>query len=77
MEEPRCPGQDQRQWKFEDICYVPCSSCGAEIEIWKDEPFRLCPTCGTETPNPRLKGDCATWCKHADKCLAARHIKKS
>lgn len=66
---PRCPGQDQRYWKPEDICESLCPFCGAEIEFWKDEPLLCCAQCGKEVRNPRLDPGCAEWCPMADKCL--------
>ncbi len=49
---PRCPGQDQGYWKPEDIFDEPCPFCGTEIEIWKDEPMRLCPDCKKKSVIP-------------------------
>lgn len=66
---PRCPGQDMRYWKPEDIFEVACFNCGAAIEFWKDEPFRICKACGREVRNPRIDLGCAKWCKYADECL--------
>lgn len=72
MSTPRCPGQDMSSWKPEDIFFVKCPHCGAEIEFWKDEPVRPCPSCRREVPNPKLDPGCAKWCKHADECLPPR-----
>jgi hypothetical protein len=66
---PRCPGQDQRYWTAEDIFDVKCPSCGNDIEFWKDEPMRICPSCQKEVRNPRIDLGCAKWCKHAEECL--------
>jgi hypothetical protein len=66
---PRCPGQDQRYWKPQDIFDCPCPSCGYEIEFWKDEPMRACPGCSAEIMNPRMDFGCAEWCKNSKKCL--------
>ncbi len=65
----RCPGQDLRYWKPEDIFDVPCPFCGIEIEFWKDEPIRHCPECKKEVRNPKIDSGCAEWCKYADDCL--------
>jgi hypothetical protein len=67
----RCPGQDQRFWRPEDIHFVPCPSCHTEIEFWKDEPFRFCPACRREIRNPHVDFGCAKWCKQAHECLGA------
>ena len=66
---PRCPGQDMRFWKPEDIFTLKCPHCGNEVEFWKDEPFLICRKCGNEIRNPRIDLGCAKWCKFADQCL--------
>jgi len=71
MTQPRCPGQDMRFWKPEDIFDVPCPWCGEEIEFWRDEPVRTCPSCGEAVPNPRIDLGCAEWCLQAKRCLSA------
>jgi hypothetical protein len=72
MSDNRCPGQDMRNWTPEDICYQECSYCHEEIEFWKDEPVRACPSCGKEALNPRQAQGCADWCKHTRECPGAR-----
>ncbi len=69
MSEPRCPGQDQRYWKPEDIFNVNCPFCAAQIEFWKDEPVRRCPGCKRDVRNPKLDAGCAARCKHSNECL--------
>ncbi len=71
MAERRCPGQDMRYWKPEDIFTVHCPHCQAEIEFWKDEPFRLCLSCQVEVRNPKQDFGCAQWCRQAQECLGA------
>lgn len=66
---PKCPGQDQRYWRPEDIFDVGCPYCGRVIEFWKDEPFRICRDCRREVRNPRIDLGCAEWCAEADACL--------
>jgi hypothetical protein len=66
---PRCPGQDTRFWKPEDIFTLKCQYCENEIEFFKDEPFLNCRKCGNEVKNPRIDLGCAKWCKFADQCL--------
>lgn len=68
MTKEHCPGQDQRYWKPEDIASTRCPVCGLDVEIWKDEPARACPSCGTGIRNPRLDPGCAKWCPHAGEC---------
>jgi HD superfamily phosphodiesterase len=65
----RCPGQDQRFWKPEDIFETNCPACGAAIEFWKDEPKLKCPECKELVVNSRLDLGCAEWCKYAKECI--------
>ena len=58
-----------RYWKPEDIFTVDCPHCHGEIEFWKDEPFRFCPSCRKEVRNPKQDLACAKWCKYARECL--------
>ena len=66
---PKCPGQDQRYWKPDDIFEINCLECGTLIEFWKDEPTRKCPKCKKLTTNPKLDLSCAEWCKYGKECL--------
>ncbi len=68
MPDAHCPGQDLRTWKPEDICDVPCPTCGNLVEIWKDEPVRTCPKCHQPVPHPRLNRGCLQWCVRAKDC---------
>jgi hypothetical protein len=65
----RCPGQDQRFWKPDDIFDIECPQCGDTIEFWKDEPKLKCPHCKAVVTNPRLDMGCAKWCQYASQCL--------
>jgi hypothetical protein len=65
---PRCPGQDLRYWTPDDIFDVKCSNCGQVVELWKDEPLRICPGCSREIHNPRIDPGCAKWCLYAKEC---------
>jgi len=65
----RCPGQDRRFWKPEDIIDVDCASCGRELEFFKAEPLRRCPGCGDRVSNPSVSLGCARWCRYARECL--------
>jgi len=77
MSYTRCPGQDTRFWRPEDIFTVPCATCKAPLEFFKDESSRRCPRCGERTQNPRLSFGCAQWCEHAEECLGFVKPKKS
>ncbi len=67
----RCPGQDQRFWKPEDIFEVKCPGCERPIEFFKDEPKLKCRNCGQVVVNPKIDLGCAEWCHYAEHCLAA------
>ena len=66
---PRCPGQDQRFWKPEDIFEVKCPGCGQKVEFFKDEPKLKCRKCGQSVANPKIDLGCAQWCQYAEQCL--------
>jgi len=65
----KCPGQDTRYWKPDDIFDCRCTSCGATLEFFKDESARRCPSCGFRMKNPRLDLGCAEWCPYGPQCL--------
>jgi hypothetical protein len=65
----RCPGQDMRNWKPDDIFEVLCPFCQESMEFWKDEPVLTCPACNKEVRNPHMDIGCAKWCKYADICM--------
>jgi hypothetical protein len=70
----KCPGQDPRQKKMEDIvCNLPCPQCGSDVEIFYDEKNRICPECSarvSKTDAQLLKDfGCADWCEAAEKCI--------
>lgn len=67
----RCPGQDTRFWKPEDIFEAPCFHCGKPLEFWKDEPKRICTHCGKPSRNPKIDLGCAAWCQYARECTGA------
>lgn len=69
MTRPRCPGQDTRFWKPEDVFELSCPHCGGGLEFFKDEPSLPCPACGKEVRNPKIDLGCAKWCKFAEDCL--------
>ena len=68
----RCPGQDQRFWKPQDIFEVGCTNCGKPMEFFKDEPQLKCRHCGHAIVNPKIDLGCAEWCQYAEKCLGAK-----
>ena len=66
----KCPGQDQRFWKPEDIFEVSCPGCDKPVEFFKDEPKLKCRNCGQVVVNPKIDLGCAEWCQYAEQCLA-------
>jgi HD superfamily phosphodiesterase len=71
----RCPGQDQRFWKPEDIFEVQCPGCGGTVEFFKDEPKLKCRKCKQMVINPKIDLGCAEWCQYAEQCLGVSIVK--
>lgn len=44
MDKPRCPGQELRSWKPEDICYVNCPHCETDPLINPIVSLVICPS---------------------------------
>lgn len=65
----KCPGQDTRFWKQEDIFEIPCPKCGHTVEFFKDDTARNCSACGHRFINPNLDFGCAAYCEYAQQCL--------
>lgn len=65
----RCPGQDQRFWKPDDIFEIPCPQCGKSVEFFKDERKLKCRDCGQMVVNLKIDLGCARWCQYAEQCL--------
>lgn len=64
----KCPGQDQRFWRPEDIFEVKCPGCGENVEFFKDEPKVKCRNCNKDVENPKIDSGCAKWCQYAQEC---------
>ncbi len=69
MQTPRCPGQDIRYWKPEDIYEDKCPGCGNTLEFWKTDVRVRCEKCRRIVSNPRFDMGCAEWCSYAEQCL--------
>jgi len=65
----KCPGQDTRYWKPEDIFEVKCPRCGNEVEFFKDDTTRTCKKCGNRFLNPSMDFGCASYCQYAEQCI--------
>ena len=61
----KCPGQDKRNIKAEEII---CSDCGHKVEIFSDEVKIKCQKCHNLVCRDRLP-TCVDWCKFAKDCL--------
>ena len=68
-----CPGRDLRSWTPDDVFDVTCRTCGTQVEFFKDDKRRRCPSCGTWMLNPKRARSCADWCASADKCSLFRN----
>lgn len=69
MQAAKCPGQDRRNWKPEDIFDHKCPHCGTNVEFWKTDARVKCPSCGNYIINPRFNLGCALWCAYAEQCV--------
>jgi len=67
----KCPGQDTRFWKPNDVYTVGCPKCGKPVEFFKDDIRRRCKKCAHMFINPKLNLGCARWCQYADQCVGA------
>ncbi len=65
----QCPGQDGRNWSPEDVSEKSCPACNYQIEFFKFDLMRSCPSCGQDVINPRFNLECAEWCEHAANCI--------
>lgn len=65
----KCPGQDSRFWKPGAIYEVECPECGKQVEFFKDDTSRKCPSCGHRFVNPKMDFGCAAYCPFAEQCL--------
>jgi DNA-directed RNA polymerase subunit RPC12/RpoP len=65
----KCPGMNPSFWKPKDVVEGKCSSCGSEMEFWKDDIKRACSKCGKVIFNPNLGNLCLTYCDKAVECL--------
>jgi hypothetical protein len=68
----KCPGQDTRHWKKEDIFEVRCPVCFTSVEFFKDDVRRRCKKC----INPKLDLGCLEWCDYAEECVGNGYMKK-
>jgi len=73
----KCPGQDRRFWKPEDIFEMECTGCGHTIEFFKDEPQLKCRKCGQMVANPKINLGCAEWCQYGEQCLGISSTKRA
>ncbi len=68
----RCPGQDSRKVKAENII---CPDCGSLAEIFTDEIKVTCPGCKHSIARSKLPS-CLDWCKAAGACLGEEKYKQ-
>jgi hypothetical protein len=65
----KCPGQDMKYWKDDAIFDVACPKCGSNVEFYKDDTSRKCPSCSHRFVNPKMDFGCASYCQFAEQCL--------
>ncbi|MEM2914913.1 MAG: hypothetical protein QXH91_05905 [Candidatus Bathyarchaeia archaeon] len=51
MSSEKCPGRNTIMWGADAVLEINCPNCGATLEFFKDEVFRMC-KCGTKVENP-------------------------
>jgi len=68
----KCPGQDDRNVKPENIT---CAQCGYVTEIFSDEIKVKCPKCRNLICRQRLPS-CVDWCKAARECIGEERWKQ-
>ena len=73
----RCPGQDQRFWKPEEIFEANCPNCSNKVEFFKDETKLKCSKCSSLVNNPKIDLGCAQWCQHGRQCSEINDVKES
>ncbi|MBC8373175.1 MAG: hypothetical protein ISS69_16030 [Phycisphaerae bacterium] len=61
----KCPGSSSS--KPLDSTIITCPSCGADVELFSDEPMLRC-GCGTVVRR-EIMPRCADWCPAAADCL--------
>ncbi|MFA6357817.1 MAG: phosphohydrolase [Candidatus Omnitrophota bacterium] len=68
----KCPGQDERKARAENII---CSNCGYLAEIFSDEIQVNCPKC-KNLISKELLPSCIDWCKAARECIGEQRWRK-
>ena len=68
----KCPGQDSRNIRPENIA---CPQCGYAVEIFTDEVKVRCPKCAHIISRQKLPS-CVDWCMHARECVGEERWKK-
>jgi DNA-directed RNA polymerase beta' subunit len=68
----RCPGQDNRQTRAEDMV---CVHCGYVAEIFSDELKVVCPECRNLIYKEKQPA-CTDWCKAARECVGEEKWKQ-
>ena len=68
----RCPGQDLRSLRPDDVFEERCPACGAAVEFFKTDRSRRCAACGVRFRNPRFDAGCVAWCAVAAECIDRR-----
>ncbi len=66
MAKDSCPGSREIREPYPEE--VRCSHCGAQSEIWSDEPETQCKGCG-KTISRNMGYNCALWCPAAKQCI--------
>jgi len=64
-----CPGASRYKQPQAEI--IKCTHCGADIEIWTDEPKARCSKCH-RTVIRKQGQSCLDWCRYAKECVGEK-----
>ena len=75
MDDPQfeCPGSKFIKKPYPT--FIKCKRCGADVEIWTDEPKAECDKCGCVNMKEADKS-CLDWCKYAKECVGEEAYNK-
>jgi transposase len=67
-----CPGT--ANLRTPTLAVKKCPRCGAEIEIFSNEPSATCDSCGFVIWNDFAS--CIQWCRYAERCMGEETVRK-
>ena len=76
MSRLKCPGSTPGNIMSDS---VKCASCGHATEIFSDETWIRCPSCGSRVEraaDKKKEASCYDWCRSARECMGAAAYNK-